>query len=84
MTVSYADGDWTVRATQGSRALTKPYVIRPADALRMVALLEVPGVHAAVEEIVAAARSQAEQHAERLRAQLAEIEARLAELRAAG
>jgi hypothetical protein len=83
VTVSYADGEWTVRANQGARALTKPAVIKAADALRMVALLDAPGVHAAVEEIVAAARVQAEQHAERLRAELAAIEARLAELRAA-
>ena len=47
----------------------------------MVGMLDVPGVQEAVEEIVAAARAQAEAQAERLRAELAEIEARLAELR---
>jgi len=81
ITVTYAEGEWMVGATQGSRAVAKPYVIRASDALKMVALLDVPGVHEAVEHIVASARSEAEREAERLRAELAEVEARLAELR---
>ncbi len=81
VTLAYADGDWTVAAQQGSKALARPYLIRAAEALKMVALLDVPGVQAAVEEIVTAARAQAEADAERLRAELTQIEARLAELR---
>jgi hypothetical protein len=81
VTLAYADGEWTVGATQGHKALAKPYVIKAAEALRMVAMLDVPGVHEAVEEIVVSARNQAEQQAERLRAELAELEERLAELR---
>jgi hypothetical protein len=84
VTLAYADGEWTVAAQQGSRSLAKPYLIRAAEALKMVGMLDVPGVHEAVEEIVAAARAQAEAEAERLRAELAEIEERLAELREAG
>ena len=84
VTLAYADGEWTVAAQQGSRSLAKPYLIRAAEALKMVGMLDVPGVHEAVEEIVAAARAQAEAEAERLRAELAEIEERLAELRDAG
>ncbi|MEV6931877.1 hypothetical protein AB0M46_46340 [Dactylosporangium sp. NPDC051485] len=83
VTLAYADGEWTVAANQGAKALAKPYVIKAGEALKMVAMLDVPGVHEAVEEIVAAARAEAETHAERLRAELAEIEARLAELREA-
>ncbi|MFG1888891.1 hypothetical protein ACGFIR_13585 [Micromonospora sp. NPDC049051] len=83
VTLSYADGEWTVAAQQGSKSLAKPYVVRPAEALRMVALVDVPGVHEAVEQIMAAERAEAEQQAEKLRAELAEIEARLAELREA-
>jgi hypothetical protein len=41
-------------------------------------------VHEAVEQIVSAERARAEEQAQRLRAELAEIEARLAELRDAG
>ncbi|MFG2040192.1 hypothetical protein [Dactylosporangium sp. NPDC048998] len=81
VTLAYADGEWTVAANQGPKALAKPYVIKAGEALKMVAMLDVPGVHEAVEEIVAAARAEAETQAERLRAELAEIEARLAELR---
>jgi hypothetical protein len=84
VTLAYADGEWTVAAVQGAKALAKPYVIRPAEALRMVSLVDVPGVQEAVEQIVSAERAEAEQQAQRLRAELAEIEARLAELRDAG
>ncbi|MEU5941000.1 hypothetical protein ABZ807_17815 [Micromonospora sp. NPDC047548] len=83
VTLAYADGEWTVAAQQGARALAKPYVVKPAEALKMVALVDVPGVQEAVEQILAAERSEAEQQAEKLRAELAEIEARLAELREA-
>lgn len=84
VTLAYTEGEWTVSATQGAKTLAKPYVIRPSEALKMVALVDVPGVQEAVEQILAAERSEAEQQAERLRAELAEIEARLAELRDVG
>jgi hypothetical protein len=80
VTVAYTEGEWTVAAQQGTKALAKPYVIRPAEALKMVALLDVPGVQEAVEAIVASERAEAQQQAQRLRAELAEIEAKLAEL----
>jgi hypothetical protein len=84
VTLTYAEGEWMVGATQGAKALAKPYVIKPAEALKMVSMIDVPGVHEAVDEIVSAARAEAEEHAEKLRAELAEIESRLAELREAG
>ena len=84
VTLAYAEGEWTVAAQQGGKVLAKPYVLKPAEALRMVALVDVPGVHEAVEQILTSERSEAERQAEKLRAELAEIEARLAELREAG
>jgi hypothetical protein len=84
VTLAYAEGEWTVAANQGTKALAKPYVIRPAEALRMVSLVDVPGVQEAVEQIMSVERAEAEQQAQRLRSELAEIEARLAELRDAG
>ncbi|WP_410809234.1 hypothetical protein [Micromonospora sp. 067-2] len=83
VTLAYADGEWTVAAQQGSKALAKPYVVKPAEALKMVALVDVPGVQEAVEHILGTERAEAEQQADKLRAELAEIEARLAELREA-
>jgi hypothetical protein len=80
MTLSYTDGEWTVGAVQGTRALAKPYVVKPAEALQIVGMVDVPGVHEAVEAILAAEREQARSQAERLRAELAELEAKLAEL----
>lgn len=80
VTLSYTEGEWMVGAVQGSKTLAKPYVIKPAEALKMVALLDVPGVHEAVEHIMTAERAQAQAHAEKLRAELAELEAKLAEL----
>ena len=80
VTLAYSEGEWTVGAQQGAKALAKPYVIRPTEALRMVSMLDVPGVQEAVEEIVASARATAEREAQRLRSELAEVEARLADL----
>ncbi|WP_043163270.1 hypothetical protein [Salinispora tropica] len=84
VTLAYAEGEWTVAAQQGAKVLAKPYVVKPAEALRMVGLVDVSGVQEAVEQILAAERAQAEQQAEQLRSELAEVEARLAELREAG
>jgi hypothetical protein len=80
VTLAYTEGEWTVGATQGTKALAKPYVIKPAEALQMVSLLDVPGVQEAVEHILSSERDAAQLQAEKLRAELAEIEAKLAEL----
>jgi hypothetical protein len=80
VTLSYTDREWTVAASQGTKTLAKPYTIKPTEALRMVALIDVPGVHEAVEHIIESERAEAEGKALRLREELAEIESRLAEL----
>ena len=81
VTVAYTEGQWTVAASQGAKTLAKPSAIRASEALRMVAMIEAPSVHDAVEHIIAAERNAAENQALRLRQELADIEARLAELR---
>ncbi|GGK37348.1 hypothetical protein GCM10010124_32620 [Pilimelia terevasa] len=80
VTLSYVEGEWSVAAAAGSRTLARPCAVRAAEALRVVRLLDVPALSEAVEQIVAAERSRAQERAERLRAELAEVEARLAEL----
>jgi hypothetical protein len=79
VTVAYTDGDWTVAAQQGTKALARPYTIKAAEALQLVGMLDVPGVAEAVEAIIEGERAQAQAHAARLRNELAEIEARLAD-----
>lgn len=79
VTLSYAGGGWTVRATSGTRALVKPTAVRPGAALRLVEALEQPAVSAAVAEIVEAARSEAADRAEHLRRALAAAEAEIAD-----
>jgi hypothetical protein len=80
VTLAYAEGEWTVAAQQGSKVLAKPYVVKAAEAVKMVGMLDVSGVQEAVEQIVATERAEARNQAERLRAELAEVEAKLAEL----
>jgi hypothetical protein len=81
VTLSCQDGHWSVQAHRGAKVLVKAVPVRASEALKMVALLDAPPVHAVVEEIVDAARLEAEQQAERLRRELAEVEAALADLR---
>jgi len=81
ITLSCEDGHWTVQAHKGAKALVKTVPVRASEALKMVTLLDAPPVQAVVEEIVEAARLDAEQQAERLRRELAEVEAALADLR---
>ena len=83
VTLTYTEGEWMVGAIQGTKTLAKPYVIKPAEALKMVSMLDVPGVQEAVDQIMASERAEAQAHAEKLRAELAELEAKLADLGAA-
>jgi len=81
ITLSCEDGHWAVQAHKGAKALVKSTPVRASEALKMVTLLDAPPVQAVVEEIVEAARVDAEQQAERLRRELAEVEAVLADRR---
>jgi hypothetical protein len=72
-----------VQAHRGAKALVKAVPVRASEALKMVALLDAEPVQAVVAEMVEAARADAEQQAERLRAELARVEAALVDLRTA-
>jgi hypothetical protein len=80
VTLAYTAGEWTLGAMQGAKAIAKPYPVKPSAALRLVSMMDIAGLPEAVERIVAAERVQAQREADRLRAQLAELEARLVEL----
>jgi hypothetical protein len=81
VTLSCSGGQWSVAAHRGAKALVKTVPVRASEALKMVSLLDAAPVQAVVEEIVEAARLDAEQQAERLREELARVEAALADLR---
>jgi hypothetical protein len=78
VTVGYADGEWTVEIDSGRRRLVSRQAIKPAEALEVVDLLDVPGLHGEVEQTVAADQDYARQHAEELRGELDQLETRMA------
>lgn len=84
VTLSYHDGEWALQASRGTKVAAKHLPVRPAAALEAIAAFGVPEVQAAVDEVVATARAAAEEEAERLRRELAEVEAKLAELHQRG
>ncbi len=81
VTLSWHDGQWSVQAQRGSRTVVRATPVPAHGAVKMVSLLESPAVQTAVEEIVEATRVAAEEHADQLRRELAEVEALLTELR---
>jgi hypothetical protein len=83
VTLTCQDNHWSVQAHKGTRALVKSTPVKASEALKMVALLDAEPVQAIVEELVESARADAEQQAERLRQELARVEAALEDLRAA-
>jgi hypothetical protein len=80
VTLTCQDGQWSVQAARGAKVVAKSVPVRAPDAVAMVALLNAPAVQDAVDELVSVARAAAQEEAQRLRDQLAEVEARLAEL----
>lgn len=80
VTLQFKDDEWTVAASKGTKMVARALPVKASAALEMVRSLESPAVAALVEEIVDQARATAAEEAERLRAQLAELEARLAEM----
>lgn len=84
VSLTYQDGEWTLQASRGTKVVAKQLEVRPAAALEAIAAFGVPEVQTAADEVVATARAAAEEEAERLRKELAEVEARLAELHQRG
>lgn len=82
VTISYANREWRLTASAAGQVIVPGQEIRPADALRMVSVVEAPALHQAVESMISAERAAAEGRARQLRAELAEIESRLSGLAA--
>ncbi|HZE41677.1 MAG TPA: hypothetical protein VE172_23000 [Stackebrandtia sp.] len=80
VTLAWTSNEWTVAASKGTKVIAKPVPVKASVAVDMVKSLQSPAVAAVVEDIVEQQRSAAASEAERLRQELADAEARLAEL----
>ncbi|HST48080.1 hypothetical protein [Jatrophihabitans sp.] len=82
VTISSSGAAWSVSASRGARTVVKNAPVTPGAVTAIAELLGQPGVSEAVAEINEAARQQAQQRAEQLRAELHDLEAVLATHRA--
>ncbi|GHJ45327.1 hypothetical protein Cs7R123_26690 [Catellatospora sp. TT07R-123] len=80
VTLAYANGQWLVEVRKGRNLLGARHLVKSSEALSMLTLLDVPGVRRSVEEALAADQTEATRQAERMRNELAELEAKLAGL----
>jgi hypothetical protein len=81
ITLTYEDGEWSVAASRGARAVVKGAKVAHSNALAMCQASGSDEVAEIVDEVVEKIRSEAAEEASRLRRQLEEAEARLAELK---
>ncbi|THV33465.1 DUF6319 family protein [Glycomyces buryatensis] len=80
ITLTYEDGEWAAAAAKGARTIVKGAKVSHSAALAMCAASESPDIDVLVSEVVEKIRSEAAEEAARLRRQLEEAEAKLAEL----
>jgi hypothetical protein len=74
-TITSSGTSWSVSAHRGARVLVKKASVSPGVVAAVAALLDQPGVEDAVAAVNDTARGEAEARAEKLRAELAEVEA---------
>jgi hypothetical protein len=75
--LAYSDGQWLVEVRRGWAMFGPRYAVAPAEALRMLAVLDVPSVYASAERALNADRIAAGRQADRLRSELAGLEQKL-------
>lgn len=75
ITIASAGSSWSVSANRGARAMVKKAPAAPGVVTAIAALLNLQEVEVAVAAVNGAALGEAEARAEKLRAELAEIEA---------
>lgn len=80
VTLAYANGQWIVEVRRGRALLGSRHLVKSAEAMNMLAVLDVPGVQDSVEKALTVDQAEATRQAERMRNELAELEARLAGL----
>jgi hypothetical protein len=80
VTLAYANGEWLIEVRRGRALLGRRHLVKSAEALSMLSMLNVPGVHARVEEALTVDQTEATRQVERMRGELAELEAKLAGL----
>jgi hypothetical protein len=80
VTLAYANGQWVVEVRRGRALLGSRHLVRSAEALNMLSVLDVPGVHDSVEKALAVDQTEASRQADRMRSELSELEAKLAGL----
>jgi len=77
VTLAYADGQWLVELRRGRALLGSRHAVGSAEALSMLALLNVPALSRGVEAALASDQSEASRQVDRVRGELAELEAKL-------
>jgi hypothetical protein len=82
VTLSSSGASWTVSATRGPKAVVRNVSVPPGVITALAKLLDQPALIEAVAEINETALAEAQDRAERLRAELAQLEAVLATHRA--
>jgi hypothetical protein len=75
LTIASAGSSWSVTAHRGARVVVKKAPVSPGVVAAVAALLNQPGAEDAVAAVNDTARGEAEARAEKLRAELAEVEA---------
>jgi MFS family permease len=80
VTLAYANGQWIVEVRRGRALLGSRHLVKSAEAMNMLAVLDVPGVQDSVEKALVVDQVEATRQADRMRQELAELEARLAGL----
>ncbi|MGE5830921.1 MAG: hypothetical protein ACM30G_21535 [Micromonosporaceae bacterium] len=81
VTLAYIEGEWLVEVRQGRAVLSSRHVVRPADALSMLAMLNVPALSHSVGSVLATDQAEASRQLDRVRLELAELEAKLTGLK---
>lgn len=83
VTLSYVDGEWSVRASQGLRTLARRRPVRPSVARQVLSQLDIPAVHDAVHDYVYRDRALIAHDTQQLRERVAAWELISADITAA-